>query len=243
MKTLAFVTMHYGAAYLETALRSLDTQVDQFLILYAAKPSQGYQANIPCPDTRQDLWEITRPWKHKLTWVDGEWPDEGSHHNTVFQFAAGFDWLWRFDTDEVAQPGLVAEMIAQAEETGHRFYRVPFIHHWRSFDKACRDSQMPMRLIRVNGGEGESVLNGKDYTWNVHHMGYAQPLKYIAYKLLVSGHRPEFRENWLQEIYLGGVEKDVHPVSFGLWNVEPYDKTKMPKELLEHPLYGVDPIL
>lgn len=247
-KILSYVILHHGRPYLAAALESIYDQVDKIVILYTDFPSQGYAANIPCPDTRAELMAEAKPFMDKIIWVDGRWAHEGEHTNAVWKYAKGYDWIWRFDADEVSPPGMVAEMIRQAEETKHKNYCVPFLHYWRCFHKVCRDSQMPVRLMRVWGGDpvnfpGERYLDSKDGKWNVLHFGYAQPTKYIVYKMQVSGHRPEFRPTWFQDRWMANAQKDVHIVCFpDFWNPVDFDKTTMPEVLKRHKYFNAEVI-
>lgn len=243
MKILGELILHYAAPYLQAALESVSEQVDHIVILYAEKPSQGYQPNILCPDSREDLRKIAEPFGDKITWVDGQWHHEGEHCDAIADYMDGYDFVFRFDGDEVIPPGFVAEMIHQANETNHKNYCVPFVHFWRSFNWACRDGQMPVRLHRINGGEGQRYLDSKDGKWFVYHFGYAQPTKYIEYKLQCSAHRPEFRPDWFEKKWLANAKDDVHPVCFpDHWNAEPFDKSTMPEVLKRHPYYNAEVI-
>jgi hypothetical protein len=174
----------------------------------------------------------------RIDWVDGQWSNESDHINAVQPYTEGYDWLVRLDADEIFPPGMVAEMIAQAEESNHRAYRVPFCHFWRSFSRVCRDGSHPFRLFRVDGGEGERTLDSKGEKLEVLHFGYAQPSKWIQYKLTVSGHRPEFRPDWYEKRWLANAQADVHPVMYPThWMPTDYDKDKLPDVLKRHPYF------
>lgn len=249
---LGFCITHYGAEYFRAALEAIAPQVDKIVILYTDMPSQGFMPETAMlPDTEASLIHCTDIVADKIRWIHGRWPNEGAHVDAILQFAAGYDWLVRFDTDEIFPDGFVDEMIAQADKDMEdhepwqdhaKNYRVPFVHHWKAFDKVCRDGQMPVRLTRTSGGVGEKYLDAKGKWW-VHHMGYAQDTKYINYKLQVSGHRPEFRPEWYAEKWMANAQEDLHPVcKYGFWNAEPYDKTTLPAVLLKHPNYNKDVI-
>jgi hypothetical protein len=243
MKILGFCILHYGVTYFREAIASIYDQVDRIVVLYTDHPSQGFGGDLPCPDSQDDLKRCIQGFEDKIQWVQDRWCYEGEHVNAVFNHAAGYDWLWRFDSDEVAPPGIVAEMVSQAVQSNHNHYGVPFIHHWKSFSKVCRDGQMPMRLIRVNGGEGQRYLDSRDGKFVVNHMGYCQEDKYIRYKLQCSGHKPEFRPEWYTEKWLANAQHDVHPVcTQGFWNPEHFDKERMPQVLKDHRYFNVDVI-
>lgn len=240
MKILGQIIMHYGSPYLGAVLESIMPQVDHMVILYTDYPSQGFMPDHPCPDTQENLIRIADPWWDRITWVHGHWPHEGAHVDAIWDFAPGYHWVVRVDSDEIFPAGMVAAMIAQAEKTDHRHYRLPIQHFWRSFSRVCRDGQMPVRLTRVMGLGGEQYLDAEGGKWAIAHMGYAQPTKYIQYKLQVSGHRPEFRLDWFEDRWLANAQEDLHPVCYDFWKTEDYDKTKLPKALLHHPFYNLE---
>lgn len=239
-KILGFIILHYGAPYLRSVLMSLKGQVDHIVILYSDTPSQGFLADTICPDTRHDLMRCCDGLMDNVTWVDGRWNNEHEHTNAIFQFTEGYDYLFRLDSDEVIPDGFVENMVKQANSNPYKFCRVPIVHHWRSFDRVCRDGQMPMRLYKLNSGEGEGYLDSNNGEWHINHMSYCMPDKYIRYKLQVSGHKSEFRQDWYVEKWLKNAQLDVHPVCmYGFWNPEPYVFTKrFPTALLLHPNFG-----
>lgn len=241
MKKIAYCTLLYGKPYLAAAVEALYDQVDKIVILYTDQPSQGFESKLTCPDTMQDLMKECNPFWDKVTWIQSRWTNEGEHVGAFRLFATDYDWGIRFDSDEIYTPGMVDALIEQAEETNHREYRIPILHHWQSFGKCCRDAHMPTRLSRINGGEGERYLEPRGKWW-MHHMGYAQPSAYITYKLSCSAHKPEFRADWYETKWLAHATTDVHPVIFNWWNVEDYDVSKLPEVLKKHPLAGKEPI-
>lgn len=257
--------LHTGKPYLRYAIESIIDQVDKLVILYSSTPSQGFQADVPCPDTRTDLYveavkmkpwsgRIEGQWLHdKIQWVDGSWANESEHTNAIWPYAEGYDWVWRLDADEVSPPGMVQEMCMQAaherlaavaaglEPPG--VFRVPFVHFWRCFNRVCRDGSQPIRLIKVGGGSREVTLDSKDRQWEVFHFGYAQPTRYIEYKMQVSGHRPEWRPSWFQDRWLANAQADVHPVCFPThWMPEDFDKERLPAIMRKHPYWGMEVI-
>ncbi len=258
MKTLAFCILHTGRPYLRAAIESIFDQVDHIAILYCPTPSQGYQADIPCPDSRIDLlaevFAIPGSSK-KITWIDGKWANETEHVNAIWPYAieGEFDWVWRFDADEISPPGMIREMAMQAAHERMAaivalldppaVFRVPFVHFWRSFSRVCQDGSHPVRLFSLHGGDGEVTLDSKLGGWFVFHMGYAQPTAYITYKMQVSGHRPEWRADWFKDRWLANAQADVHPVMFPThWMPEDFAKATMPEVLRKHEFYGMDVI-
>lgn len=246
VKKLGFCILYYGAPYLEAAIGSVYDQVDKIVILYTDQPSQGFMPDIPCPDTEQQLMACCNKYWDKITWVNGRWGNEGDHVGAVQQFTAGYDWLWRFDSDEVTPPGMVDAMISQAQMDAllappAKLYAVHFINFWRSFSRVCLNSHMSIRLTRVNGGEGQKNLDSEDGKYVMYHFGYAVPSRYIAFKLQVSGHRPEFRPDWYETKWLANAQEDLHPVCMdGFWNAVPFDKANMPPILKDHPYHDME---
>lgn len=243
MKILAYMILHQGRPYLAAAVEAIIDQVDYLIIFYSQKPSQGFQTEIPCPDTGAELMAEVAPWAHKIAWISGEWANESEHVNAVSAYVNGFDWLWRLDADEIAPPGMVAEMIRQAKTTTKKIFRVPFVHFWRCFDRVCRDGSQPVRLINLRSGEGETTLDSLDQKWEVFHGGYAQPSRYITYKMRVSGHRPEWRPEWYVEVWTTNKQENTHPVMHtNHWMPQDFDKTKLPDVLKRHPFYSMEVI-
>lgn len=242
MKVIGNLILHTGRPYLRYAIEALKGQVDHIMIFYSEKPSQGFQTDIPCPDTRAELIaEVEAVDGPPVTWVDGSWANETEHVNAINAYTKGYDWIWRVDADEIAPTGMVVEMIgkANAQENHFREFRVPFVHAWRTFNRACRDASHPIRLTRVNGGLGIRTLDSDGGKWEVWHGGYAQPTRYIEYKMGVSGHKAEWRPEWFKERWLANAQRDVHPVMHPThWMTEDYDLEKLPAVLRKHPYFG-----
>src|SRR3990167_1930520 len=142
---LGFMILHTGVPYLRYAVQSILPQVDKLMIFYSEKPSQGFQTDMPCPDTMGELmliahqaaWDVREGHKGKIEWVQGDWQNETDHVNEVWKYTAGYDWVIRLDSDEVFPDGIVDEMIRQVEVYGKPYsaFRLPFVHFWRSFNK------------------------------------------------------------------------------------------------------------
>jgi hypothetical protein len=239
-KKLAFCILHYGKPYLKAALEAIVPQVDKVVILYTDTPSQGYTTDMTCPDTRDDLKNIAD--KFKVAWVDGHWENEGLHCDAIKAYSQDYQWLVRFDADEIYPEGMVNHYIKIAEKSKFKMYRMPFKHFWRSFDRVCYDGQYPFRLERLDGGEGYDWLPCENDEQKICHMGYAMPTKYIEYKMQVQAHRAEWRPDWFENIWLKNGQDNVHPVAYvvPLWQPEDYDKTKLPKVLRDHEYFNMD---
>ena len=243
-KVLSYIILHQGRPYLAAAVEAILPQVDKLIIFYTPNPSQGFQSEIPCPDTESDLlYEVQRgagDQLSKIQWIRGNWQNESEHVNAVSAYTDGYDWLWRLDADEVAPSGIVEEMIRQASATDKQIFRIPFVHFWRCFYRVCRDGSHPVRLIRLNQGKGETTLDSCNQRWEVYHGGYCQGSKYIRYKLDVSGHRPEFRPRWYEEVWLKNLQQNVHPVMHtNHWMPKDFDINNLPDVLKRHPYYSL----
>lgn len=240
----AYCICHYGLPYIAAAVESLYDQVDHIYIAYTNKPSQSFQTEMTCPDTKEDLLEAIKPFMDKVTWAEGSWEHEVEHCDYARSLAAAdHDWLVRFDTDEIFPEGCIEFYINEAEKSEYREWRMPFMHFWRSFSRVCRDASHPIRLGRKEG-EGLGWLPGDDEKYTVCHMGYAMPTKYIDYKMAVSGHKSEWRPDWYEKRWLANAQEDTHPVCWNppLWNPEEYDITKLPEVLKKHEYYGKEVI-
>lgn len=243
MKAIAYSILHYGKPYFATAVAAMYPQVDEIVILYTPNPSQGFSTNIPAPDTEEELKDAITPYMDKIRWVSGVWGTEGDHTDAVRAYTSGYDWLIRFDSDEVYQPDSVGRLIQQAELTNAKIFRLPFLHFWRSFTKVCRDGHNPERILRINSGEGVAYLDSMNETNSVLHFGYAQPTRYIEYKMQVSGHKSEWRPEWFSQRWQTNAQVDVHPVcKFDFWMPEEFSKEKLPELLKQHKYYDMEVI-
>jgi len=193
-----------------------------------------------CPDTREELKAIAD--KYKCDWVEGSWETEGEHCDAINQYTEGYDWLVRFDADEIYPEGSIKHYINQAEKTNCKNFTLPFVHFWRSFSRVCRDGSYPQRLTNLKGGEGLKILDDGKRKYTILHFGYAQPTKYIIYKMQVHGHKREWRPDWFKKRWLNNAQEDVHPVCYipPMWNCEPFDKTKLPEVLKKHKFFRKD---
>lgn len=241
---VAWMILHYGRPYLKAAVAAIYPQVDKIVIAYTPEGSQNFKTGTPPPDTEAELQAEVVDYMDKIEWFSGIWGTEGEHCDAARAKALTYQptWLVRFDSDEIVWPGLVDWWIEQANQSNHGSYRVPFMHFWRSMRRVCVENQMPDRLQRP-GGVGETYLpDPHDLTKRVCHMGYAQPTKYIAYKLEVSGHKSEFKPHWFERVWLANAQTDCHPVINDFWTPEDFDKTLLPDVLKQHPYYDMEVI-
>ena len=241
-KVIAYTALHYGAAYLGWAIRSVIDHVDEYHVLYSAKGSHGHRTKYACPDKRGQLYEIAQQAAgRKLRWHDGDWTAEGQQRDTIHQLEPDADAIVVLDADEVWASGLVEMCLAQ-HSAGFRNLYVPIFHLWRSFQRAIiHDPAYPVRVIfqkYPDANYGGINTNGK----RIAHFGYAQNEDVTYYKIQIHGHLMEFRDdiNWYDDRFMANAQTDCHPIGSEYWNteeIEPLDY--MPDFMVEHPYYDL----
>lgn len=236
MKTIAYTALHYGKDYLGFAIRSIIDYVDEYWVLYSAIGSHGCRTNVPCPDTREELyWIAQQVAGNKLHWVDGQWAHEGLQRDSIVEHCPDADVILVLDSDEIWPEELVYSATAD-KRLLRRTYRVPIIHYWRSFYQAVlHDPAFPVRVIYPNGFPGEDTLPSSHV---INHMGYAQRPAIVEYKQWTHGHRNEWRTDcdWFRDRFLANVQTDCHPVGSEYWNPEPVNPWDyMPEFMKSHP--------
>lgn len=234
-KTIGFMPLHYGAPYLAAAIRSVLYAVDEMWVLYTPRPSHNgnTQTTMTCPDTMQKLYTIARQAAgDKLRWVQGDWRLEGEHRDAIYQFAPDADIILSVDSDEVWNVALINAALDRHDisiREGRRHWLVPFVHFWRSFNKAVvNDGQLPMRITYPKASNefyqriGQSIIPRGDKALKRHicHFGYALPIEYMRYKWAGGhGHQAELRPDFMAK-YEANEQSDVHPVSKRFWSPE-----------------------
>lgn len=239
MKIVAFTRVLYGADYLEYVIRSTQGFADQHIVLYTPTVSRGFnRTELACPDSRQELYRAAHNGAGaRLMWVDGEAPDV----RTAFALRPDADIMLELDADEVIHPDLcdnIRHRFSNGELTAHQ-YRLPMVHHWRTFHLVCRNPGWPGRLyLPKNLNDQVDYWPESDAHGNLHHFGYARQLADMRYKLDVSVHKPEFRPGWWEDIFLKFPERltDLHPVCVdGFWNATEFDIKALPPVMFSHP--------
>jgi hypothetical protein len=242
MTILAITRLHYGSDYLASVIRSTEGFAEKHIVVYTPVPTFGYLTHLPNPDNRDQLLAIA--WSaagKRLHWIEGRIPAIP----VAFDHYDDIDLLLELDADEVIQPQL-AENIMRHYEAGdltQKQYRLPMIHHWRSFDYACRNPGWPARLyVPKASGDESHYFPGGEEAGVIHHFGYARKRADMEYKAALSVHRPEWRSEWWEERYnaFPAVLNDVHPTCVDMWNAEPYDKSQMPAFMRNHPYYDLE---
>lgn len=258
MKTIGFMPLHYGAPYLAAAIRSVLYAVDEMWILYTPHPSHNGNTvtTVPCPDSARDLYAIARKAAgDKLRWVQGDWRLEGEHRDAIYQCAPDADMILSVDSDEVWNPPLIDvafKVYEKSMQEGRRYWLVPFVHFWRSFNRAIvNDGQLPQRITFPKASNDFYQKYGTSYVERgnpaskrfICHFGYAIPVQHMRYKWSGGhGHQSELRPDFLGKYERNELE-DVHPVSKRFWSpevVNPLDY--MPEWMQEHPYWGLEVI-
>lgn len=251
MKIAAYTPLHYGAQYLAYAIRSVIDAIDELHILYTAQGSHGSRTDLPCPETKDELYTIAQHAAgNKLRWHEGDWRDEGSQRMSIHQYAPDVDVLLALDADEIWQPQILEGVLNYAGTVTNsippfRVMRVPMVHMWRSFSKMIIDDKAyPGRVIfpRIDAKYGENTWWGKGL---IVHAGYAQTPAIVGYKWLIHGHKAERRHdcNWFEDRFLANAQTDCHPVSINYWNpvqVDPW--AYLPEWMRQHPFAEMEVI-
>lgn len=240
MTIVGYTMLHYGCDYLADALLALHDYVDRHVIIYSPTPTFGSQTTLRCPDSRDDLRAIADSvLGKKLLWVEGA----PQNYNTVRQVLPATKLILETDADEVWPLNLIARVLRlwRDGELTHDRYRMPMIHHWRSFGFVCRDQSWPIRLGLFNRQVPEPIpwlYSGSP----INHFGYARSLADMRYKIDTSAHKGEWRAGWWENKFLPWTPDadragmtDLHPVAVNLWNAEPYDRQSLPQFMRKHP--------
>lgn len=251
MKVISYTALHYGSDYLYHAIRSVIDHVDEHYVLYSPVGSHGTRTALPCPDTRQQLYDLAvMAAGDKLRWVDGEWPDEGKQRETIHLVAPDADVILVVDADEIWPEELVKWATDRDYPCGQILaakFRIPIIHYWRSFYRAIlHDPAFPVRILMP---QWYGKLTEEPYTAAelppINHMGYAQRPAITHYKQYTHGHIGQwrFKDDWFNAIFMTNRQFDCHPVGSQYWNpetVNPWDY--MPDFMRQHPYANLDVI-
>jgi hypothetical protein len=223
-KTIAYIALHYGKAYLAAAIQSVIDVVDEVFVLYAPEGSHGYRTDQPNPDRYDELKaQAMIGAGSKLRWFDGHWNAEHEQRNSILRLAPRAETILVLDADEIWAEGLAEFAVEQATSpfNAHvRFWRVPIIHYWRSFYRCVIDDPaFPTRVIRPGVsqpvetvlrkytektrpvgqviGDDAPLQGGREFDRRlvINHMGYAQDIATVYYKQFTHGHRGEWRRD------------------------------------------------
>ena len=232
MKIVHCAIIHYGVEYLRESIAAAAPFVDQFIALYSPLGSQGHRPGIRCPESEEELRSCYDQVANRTIWHNEQFGEEGSHRRRGYEMA-GDALILQHDADEIWKSEDLESAIKFAIDTNSKEVCIDgFINFWRSFGYACVDVWQPIRILNFNG-------NGKrSFPATIYHMSYAQRVEIVRYKIMVSGHKNEFRPEWFNDIFLANRKEDCHPtVKHGWWNAMPFDKLTLPKILKTHPNY------
>lgn len=257
MKVVGFTALHYGKDYLAYAIRSIIDHIDEYHVAYTAIGSHGHRTQIPCPETRDELYAIASAAAgNKLHWHEGEWPYEGAQRDSIHEYAPDADAIIVCDADEIWPDGMVQKAISRTiQYPTIKQFRAEMCHFWRSFYRCIlHDPSYPIRVINPRGTDDKvfyidahrkDYIEGVDHRLMIAHLGYAQRPEIVQYKQLTHGHRNEWRKDvdWFADKYLANAQTDTHPVGSEYWNPERVDPLDyMPRWMQEHPYYHMQVI-
>lgn len=240
---IAFTRCHYGADYLDAVIRSTEGFADKHLVLYTETPTFGRDPGMPCPDSRDTLINIAhRAGGRRLEWIEGQLVAP----LTALRMYPQADLILELDADEILHPELGQDILTrwQAGELTARDWRLPMLHHWRTFKLVCRDALRPVRLRLPTLPESDERYYPEQGRGYIHHMGYARRMDDMTYKLALTQHADEWREGWLRRKFLRfpQVTTDLHPVCIDMWDAEPFDLDDLPPALQDHPYRDLEVI-
>lgn len=236
---IGYTMLHYGTDYLAYALRSIVQYVDKHVIVYSPSPTFGHATALPCPDSRDDLYAIAEGvLGKKLDWRE----NLPQNYGTVIDLYPQARLIIEVDADEVYPDALIVSLFRNFRHMRARYYRLPMIHHWRSFDYACHDAGWPVRMCIPGNSDGTAM--SPDMPAHIHHFGYARMLSDMQYKIATSAHKGEWRAGWWEDVFLRFPERltDLHPVVRDFWNAEPFPRECLPDVMRLHPWYGQEVI-
>jgi len=247
LRVSAYYALHYGREYLAYSIRSIYDHVDKIFLVYSNDPVRGAMSLLPNPDSLEDLHQAVKDIPDptgKIEWHCGSyWGGEAEHRKfgreLVFEVGEA-DVCLSLDHDEVIHGDSLEEAIVLAAHGEYKYYRLNFLHLWRSFNWICMDLMMPVRLQKRDG-KGEGYIHVRK---PIYHFGYAQRPELVRYKMPIHGHRAEFRQpadEWWEEKFMawrpGNAVRDVHPVCMDIWTPQPFDKLDLPGIMREHPYW------
>jgi len=247
MKIMAYCGLHYGAEWLEWAIRSVEPLIDEYHIFYTDHPSHGSTTTMTKPEaeSRGHLMDIANMFPF-VVWhdVDAFWK-EGDHRDYCEKYLTdlGADLIIWNDADEVWDLDELSRSLDFAWDNPFKHYRTHAMHFWCGVNWVCNDACMPTRIIKPSGS-GEGYIPGMGF----YHFGYAQSEMLILYKSKIHGHKGEWRRNWWSmykdwtpdKVY----ECGVHPTNEcddktgkSFWTPEPFDRFSIEHLIGDHPYF------
>lgn len=239
MKTLGFMTIHYGLEYLKESLTSIKDHVQGMVISYVHKPSHGFKTILDCPDKAEDIRKVCEEvLGNKLIWDEADfYGAENIHRSVAKKYSQGFDLILTIDADEVFEPSEINNALNYAYTHNERYYGINgYLNFWRCFDYVCLDGFRPIRIENLNNHNSLQNLN---CPLTIYHFSTAQSRAVMEYKYSCFGHANEIKPDYLEKVFYKWTPEnnfgDLHPVSINLWNAVKFDKNKLPDFLKKHP--------
>lgn len=238
MRTLGFLTIHYGKEYLRESLLSIRDHVEEMLVAYSKYPSHGQRVKQDCPDTEEEIFLICQEvLGEKLIWRRSDsYVNESHHRDMRYKHSSGYDLILTIDADEVFKEADIAGALQYAFNNKERYYGIKgYVNFWRSFNFACYDGFRPIRIENLHAS---NQLQNLECPLTIYHFSTCQSEPVLRYKMKAFGHASEMRRNWFEEKYYAwrpdNQIQDIHPVSLNLWNAVPFDRFLLPKYLQKH---------
>lgn len=243
---MSYSAVHYGADFIGYALRSVYDHVAQAHILYTHNPSHGHQTDAPPVESMIDILYAATTYdpEQKLRWYEvNNIYFEGRQRDMAVETCrqAGANMVLVIDCDEVWHPDVLQKALNFAwSENRARNWLINFTHLWRSFDWCCRDQGWPVRIIDLRHEGGTGYIPKE--LGEVFHFGYCIRDKVLRYKMLIHGHKNEFRPDWYDTKWsVWPPPKDCHPTNDqGFWTPEFFNKEKLPDLMKSHPFYNLE---
>lgn len=233
---VSWTRLHYGTDYSEAVYRAFEPHVDKHVVIYTSVPTFGHSTDLALPETEFQLFRIAQSvLGSKLIWLNSQ-PQQ---HKVIFDLLPRTELLFEADADEVYHGATVQRIIAdyRAGKLAQGRYRLPMVHHWRSFKYICRDQGWPDRLAVGVPDAPAQMYPHSEGLLPIHHFGYARRDRDMLYKMALSVHKPEWRPEWWTDIYNAYPTRlnDLHPVVKDMWNAEVLDPALLPDAVKDHP--------
>jgi len=244
MRVVSYTIVHYGKDYIDWALRSVQNSVHHSNVIHTPHPSHGHRTNIQPIESLQDIQSAVSV---KAVWyqTDGIY-EEGRQRDHCVRLCAvqdEADLILVLDYDEVwPEQTLKAALDYVWQQDKARNWLINFTHLWKSFNYVCRDEGRPVRIIDLRHRDGIGYIPKE--LGEIYHFGYAVSDRVMRYKWQIHGHKSELRANWMQDKWLAWPPvDDCHPTNDrGFWTPEPFDRTRLPKLMRNHPYYNLEVI-
>lgn len=235
-----FCALHYGVPFLASSIRSVIDTVDKYVVVYSPIGSHGHYSSLPCPDSRDELFAIAQEAAgDKLIWFDGYFRHEGEQREKVLGLVPDADIIIVADSDEVYPADQLETLLNEAMQGEVRHYLAYEFPFWRSFHRAIPARLCsPVRAINTRHTGGHQATDAY-----FAHFGYAQPTRYIEYKMTLHGHKADWRADWFTDKWQTNAQVDLHPTNHDFWFAEAVNPLDyLPAWMAEHPFFNLEVI-